>query len=78
MKVRKRVPVFGADFEKPTVYNFSGDNIYSDFADAGSTRCASFDGEHVLIVSRRSSAPFAHLLKVSDLKRGHSLVIWVH
>ena len=62
MKVRKRVPVFGADFEKPTVYNFSGDNIYSDFADAGSTRCASFDGEHVLIVSRRSSA----------------LVIWVH
>lgn len=27
MKVRKRVPVFGADFEKPTVYNFSGDNI---------------------------------------------------
>ena len=40
MKVRKRVPVFGADFEKPTVYNFSGDNIYSDFADAGSTRCA--------------------------------------
>ena len=22
VKVRKRVPVYGADFEKPTVYNF--------------------------------------------------------
>ena len=32
VKVRKRVPVYGADFEKPTVYNFSGDNIYSDYA----------------------------------------------
>ena len=37
VKVRKRVPVYGADFEKPTVYNFSGDNIYSDYADAAST-----------------------------------------
>ena len=78
MKVRKRVPVFGADFEKPTVYNFSGDNIYSDFADAGSTRCASFDGEHVLIVSRRSSAPFPHLLKVSDLKKGEINPIYLN
>ena len=78
MKVRKRVPVFGADFEKPMVYNFSGDNIYSDFADAGSTRCASFDGEHVLIVSRRSNVPFPHLLKVSDLKKGEINPIYLN
>jgi hypothetical protein len=59
--------VYGADFEKPTVYNFSGDNIYSDYADAASTRCASYDGEHVLVVSRATQP---HLLKVSDLKKG--------
>ena len=37
VKIRKRMPVFGADFEQPTVYNFSGDQIYADFSDAGST-----------------------------------------
>lgn len=68
IKVRKRIPVFGADFQQPTVYNFSGDNIYPDFVSL-STRCASFDGKHVLVVSRKSgSGP--HLLKVSDLKNG--------
>lgn len=67
VKIRKRVPVFGADFEQPTVYNFSGDQIYADFSDAGSTRCASYDGEHVLVVSRATKP---HLLKVSDLKQG--------
>lgn len=66
IKVRKRVPVFGADFEKPTVYNFSGDKIYSDYV-SQQTRCASYDSEHVLIVSRKT-AP--HLLKVTDLKKG--------
>lgn len=68
MKVRKRVPVFGADFAMPTVYNFSGDNIYLDYKTAGYTRCAAFDGEHVLIVTRTTSGP--HLLKFSDLKNG--------
>lgn len=67
VKVRKRIPVYGADFEKPEVYNFSGDNIYSDYADAASTRCASYDGEYVLVVSRKTTP---HLLKVSDLKKG--------
>ena len=66
VKIRKRMPVFGADFEQPTVYNFSGDQIYADFSDAGSTRCASYDGEHVLVVSRATKP---HLLKVSDLKQ---------
>lgn len=67
IKVRKRIPVYGADFEKPTVYNFSGDKVYPDFVSL-STRCAAFDCEHVLIVSRKAgSGP--HLLKVSDLKK---------
>ena len=66
LDVRKRIPVYGADFEKPTVYDFSGDNIYPDYGSL-LTRCASYDGEHVLIVSRKT-AP--HLLKVSELKKG--------
>lgn len=66
IRVRKRIPVYGADFEKPTVYDFSGDNIYPDYGSL-LTRCASYDGEHVLIVSRKT-AP--HLLKVSELKKG--------
>lgn len=65
IRVRKRVPVYGADFEKPTVYDFSGDNIYPDYG-SQLTRCASYDGEYVLIVSRKT-AP--HLLKVSELKK---------
>lgn len=68
MKIRKRVLVFGADFEKPTVYNFSGDNIYADYGSL-LTRCASYDGEYVLVVSRKTQP---HLLKVSDLKRGET------
>lgn len=68
VKVRKRVPVFGADFEKPVVYNFSGDKIYPDYG-SQLTRCASYDNEHVLVVSRKT-AP--HLLKVSDLKNGET------
>ncbi len=68
IKIRKKIPVFGADFEKPTVYNFSGDKVYPDFVSL-STRCASFNGEHVLVVSRKAgSGP--HLLKFSDLKKG--------
>lgn len=66
IRVRKRIPVYGADFEKPTVYDFSGDHIYPDYGSL-MTRCASYDGEHVLVVSRKT-AP--HLLKVSDLKSG--------
>lgn len=66
IKIRKRILVYGADFEKPTVYDFSGDHIYPDYGSL-MTRCASYDGEHVLVVSRKT-AP--HLLKVSDLKKG--------
>ncbi|NCC10268.1 MAG: DUF4623 domain-containing protein [Bacteroidia bacterium] len=67
IKVRKNIPVFGADFEKPTVYDFSGDKIYPDFTSL-LTRSASFDGQQVLIVARSATKP--HLLNVSDLKKG--------
>lgn len=68
VRIRKRVPVFGADFEKAEVFDFSASaTIYPDFSDAASTRCASYDGQHVLVVSRATQP---HLLKVSDLKEG--------
>ena len=38
IRVRKRIPVFGADFEKPTVYDFSGDNIYPDYGNCNNIR----------------------------------------
>lgn len=67
MKVRKKIPVFGADFQKASVYNFSADKVYDSYASL-LTRCADFDGEYVLVVSRGETKP--HLLKVSDLKEG--------
>ena len=67
IKVRKNIPVYGADFTKSTVYNYSGDHIYADFTSL-LTRSASFDGNYVLIVSRAANKP--HLLKVSDLIAG--------
>src|SRR3712207_4381498 len=66
MKVRKRIPVYGADFDQPTLYNFSGDHLYADYRSL-LTRCGDFDGQHVLVVSRATKP---HLLKVSDLKQG--------
>ncbi|MFA6727456.1 MAG: DUF4623 domain-containing protein [Prevotella sp.] len=67
IKVRKNIPVFGADFENPIVYNFSGDSIYSTFKSL-LTRGAAFDGKQVLIVTRENTGP--HVLKVSDLEKG--------
>lgn len=67
IRVRKNVPVYGANFETPTVYNFSGDNIYAD-ANSLYTRCVDFDGEYVLVVARTAANP--HLLKFSELKQG--------
>ena len=70
--LRLNIPVFGADFEKPTYYDFSNNPMenapYPRFV-SGLTRGSGFDGEHVLIVSRISvSQTDAHLLKVSDLR----------
>lgn len=68
VRVRQKVPVFGADWEKATVYNFSGDNIYEECT-SSSTRWADCDGEYVLVVSRVGGLN-PHLLRVSDLKQG--------
>lgn len=66
IRVRKRIPVYGADFEQPSVYNYAGDNVYAEYKSL-LTRCADFDGTYVLVMSRASQP---HLLKVSDLKNG--------
>ena len=66
---RLKVPVFGADFEKGQIYDYTnnplGNPLYPIFGGA-LTRGAGFDGEHVLVVTR--NAVGSHLLKVSDLK----------
>ncbi len=68
-KFRLKVPVYGADFEKGATYDYTnnpiGNPIYSVYGGAV-TRGSSFDGEHVLVVTRNSLG--SHLLKVSDLK----------
>lgn len=71
IRVRKKVPVFGADWEQVKTYGFcaSTNNTYEHFNSA-STRWASFDGEYVLVVSRKGGTN-PHLLKVSDLKEGN-------
>ena len=70
IRVRKKVPVFGADWEKVKTYGFCAatNNTYEHF-NSGSTRWAGFDGEYVLVVSRKGGTN-PHLLKVSDLKEG--------
>lgn len=69
VKLRLKVPVFGADFGKGNTYDYTsnplGEPIYSSFSGA-LTRGSGFDGQKVLVVRRE--AP--HLLNVSDLKAG--------
>ncbi|MFV0605416.1 MAG: DUF4623 domain-containing protein [Niabella sp.] len=70
--LRKLVPVYGADFGKPTIYdntnNDLGNPVYPSFTSL-LTRGSGFDGENVLIVSRASfSVPNPQILKVSDLR----------
>lgn len=69
VKLRLKVPVFGADFENKTTYDFTsnplGNPIYDAFTGA-LTRGSGFDGQQVLIPRRE--AP--HLLNVSELKAG--------
>lgn len=70
VKLRLKVPVFGADFENGAIYDYTnnplGNPIYYAFSGA-TTRGSGFDGEKVLIVKRSDDA---HLLNVSDLKNG--------
>lgn len=69
VRLRLRVPVFGADFESRVTYDFTanplGAPIYEAFSGAV-TRTSGFDGNQILIGHR--TAP--HLLNVSDLKAG--------
>ncbi len=69
MDVRKRIPVYGADYEAATMADFSVNtgNMYADYGGLA-TRGGDFDGEYVLVVSRAATGP--HLLKVSDLMAG--------
>lgn len=69
VKLRLKVPVYGADFQTYGTYDFTtnplGSPAYSDFT-GQLVRGSGFDGKKVLIVRRE--AP--HLLNVSDLKTG--------
>lgn len=69
VRLRLKVPVFGADFDTYQTYDFTsnplGSPIYDSFTGA-LTRGSGFDGEKVLVVRR--DAP--HVVNVSDLKAG--------
>lgn len=68
--LRLNVPVFGADFEKPQIYDNTGNDLgnplYPTFV-SSTTRGSGFDGKHVLIVTRNPMG--SHLLDVNDLKK---------
>ncbi len=72
VKLRLKVPVYGADFETYETYDFTnnplGSPLYPSFGGLA-TRGTGFDGEKVLIVSRKAGEE-PHLLNVSDLKNG--------
>lgn len=65
MTIKRRIPVFGADFETPVEYKFL-DASKLPGGTGSVSRCADFDGEHVLIVKR--TPPY--VLKYEDLKAG--------
>jgi len=72
VKLRLKVPVFGADFEKAQIYDYTnnpiGNPIYPTYV-SQSTRGGAFNGEYVFVPSRQGGTN-PHLLKVSDLKDG--------
>ena len=55
VRLRLKVPVFGADFEKGTTYDFTSNPLGSPIHDAFTgalTRGSGFDGQKVLVVRR--------------------------
>lgn len=68
--LRLNIPVFGADFEKGVLFDYSnndsGNPTYPAFTSL-LTRGSGFDGEHVLIVTRAAGG--SHLLKADDLRK---------
>lgn len=73
--VRLNVPVFGADFSKANIYDYSSAGTIYPGATA-TVRGAGFNGEYVLIVDRTDNAP--HLLSVDDLKAGTVAPIYLN
>lgn len=67
VRIRKKVPVYGADWDKATLYDFTGGKIAD--ASSSATRWADFDGTYVLLVSRNGGTK-PELFSVSDLKAG--------
>lgn len=65
MTIKRRIPVYGADFETPVEYKFL-DASKIPGGTGSVSRCADFDGELVLIVKR--TPPY--VLKYEDLKAG--------
>lgn len=65
MTIKRRIPVYGADFENPVEYKFLDASKIPGGTESVS-RCADFDGELVLIVKR--TPPY--VLKYEDLKAG--------
>ncbi|MFZ6038858.1 MAG: DUF4623 domain-containing protein [Bacteroidota bacterium] len=67
--LRLLVPVYGADFTKPQIFDYTNNEmgmpIYPTFT-SQLTRGSGFDGQHVLIVTRHAWG--SHLLKVEDVK----------
>lgn len=69
VRLRLKVPVFGADFDTYATYDFSNNPLGQPPYDAFTgqvTRGSGFDGQYVFVAHR--TAP--HLLKVSDLTAG--------
>ena len=64
------IPVFGADFNRSTVYNFAedGGNQWPDFV-GENTRSADFDGKELLIVSREGGIN-PRILTVEEVMSG--------
>ena len=74
--LRLLVPVYGADFGQPKIYDYTnndlGDPVYPTFVSL-QTRGSGFDGENVLIVTRNAMG--SHLLKVSDIRANNATPI---
>ena len=70
--IRLMVPVYGADFDSPTIFDFTnnelGKPVYPAFSSL-LTRSTGFDGENVFIITRHAMG--SHLLKVSDIRAGN-------
>lgn len=68
--IRFKVPVYGADFSKGIITDYSqnplGNPTYPAFV-SGLTRGSGFNGSQVLVISRGASG--IHLLNVADLKK---------